>query len=144
LAELNKKIMPDVITIYPMYQRLKSNIHSYSNANHNYKKIYGLRKTLKEFVEKSNYNSNDSQLSLEKGKIISAGMVNYFLLNISEKKFISVRKYNSSGYPQVPSNQNVLALGGLYDHSPYSYLGKKKYWKMINDNWELRIKEKIS
>jgi hypothetical protein len=144
LYKIHEKLNPDVITVYPMYQRLKINVSSYADINHNFRRIHGLRKVLIDFINNSSYNGTEGELSLDKKEIIKYQHNNYFLLNIPNKKYEEVRKYSSSGYPYHPANQNVLGLGGLYNHTPYSYLGRDKYWEMINDNWNLKIKEKTN
>lgn len=144
LSEVDKLLKPDIITVYPMYQRLRTSVRSYTDMAHNYKYISNLRKTMKKFIDMSSYHMNDMILtSLDREDILKYGNCDYFLLNIPNSKFAETRKYNSSAYPNNPLNQNVLALGGYGYHQPYSYMSNKKYWYMINNNWNLEIYEKI-
>lgn len=137
LCGVTKTLKPTWINIYPMYQRFKHNrvdrdTYTYDTKEDRddcVRKSFAFRKTIGRFLRKhpdyhvcmSAYNDISSFLEID--KIEANPIVNFCLSNHSAEEINSVPKYNSSGYPNLPLYQDVIALGGLMDRRVYSYSG---------------------
>jgi radical SAM superfamily enzyme len=151
LVRLVKEYEPNIITIYPKYQRINSN---YSSANvplfnsndvaeASYQKIHDLRKILSHVLENErDYYLDPKLLMLDKKSILDLIKTNYIVMKKEDMESLK-RAYTSSGFPHQPANQNVLGLGGYGDRKPYSYFGKERFWHLNNDNFNVNFEEII-
>lgn len=152
LELMGKKLKPDIITIFPMYQRIHTEFTDenkliYSDElqkEKNYKLISRLRRKMLKYNRKNNEGykiSNVDSLVLNKDEVLKHAKENYFFINMAPEEFHEIKQYSSSGFPHQPSNQNVLALGGYGPRKPYSYHGRKFVYENVNDGEEINYKE---
>lgn len=147
---LSKEIQPNVITIYPKIQALKSEIlmktdgqtslKSFEmNKSHDktYELILNLRKVLKKFIRlNKEFRPIWNTLSLDREEIMKSYEFNYFLTTLTEEKFIDIHQYNSTSFGKHKPYQNVLALGGYGAvKPPYSYHNKSFCYIHKCEDW---------
>ena len=144
LKTLEDVVKPQVIAIYPMYQRIsfkldKSGTQYYEadEAEHNYNLISNLRKRLSLFCETSKMYrpASENVGTLDRTAILANSGADYFLSSLTQSELAILNAYNSSAYPLHNAKQNVLAFGGYGQRMPYSYMGRDCYFLNVNFAW---------
>jgi len=141
---LEEVVKPQVIAIYPMYQRIsfkfdKSGTQHYEGdeAEHNYNLISNVRKRLSLFCETSKmYRPASENIgTLDRTALLANSGGDYFLSSLTPSELAVLNAYDSSAYPLHNAGQNVLAFGGYGQRMPYSYMGRDSYYLNVNFAW---------
>lgn len=144
LLILENAVKPEVISIYPMYQRISARIASNGTqfyvddeADHNYTLISNLRKKLMLFCSASEMYRpvSDNVENLDRKALLANSRIDYTLSSLPAPEQTFMNAYNSSAYPRHSAEQNVLAFGGYGERMPYSYIGKTCYFMHVNLMW---------
>lgn len=142
LELLKEEVLPDVINIYPMYQRFNGRTDSVLRLTKNMQRFKGLRKTVIEFLNDEKYQAvSDVYYDMSEESLFGFGIANYKLVKASSfVKYSEVYSYNSSGYEYRLEEDFNLGLGGYGDNIPYSYFGINNFYYMYNlDNEDVII-----
>jgi len=144
LKTLEDLVRPEIVVVYPMYQRISSRFNSdgtqyyeEDEAEHNYKLISNLRKRLSLFCSASKIYrpASENVEILDRTELLSNSGTNYYLSSLQASELTFLTAYNSSAYPLHSPDQNVLAFGGCEQRMPYSYMGRNFYFLNVNFAW---------
>ena len=144
LQILEDVVRPEVIVIYPMYQRIssrfdKTGMQCYQDdeAEHNYELIWNLRRRLTQFCSASGMYrpASENVETLDRAALLANSGTNYYLSSLPASDLAFLDAYNSSAYPLHSAEQNVLAFGGYDQRMPYSYMGRNCYYLNVNFAW---------
>jgi coproporphyrinogen III oxidase-like Fe-S oxidoreductase len=145
LRILTEDIKPNIITMYPMYQRFAYDLYkgktegTEDEIENSISLIRGMYKLLLKVIRHSSDYHFLNEISLDRDFVVENMIADTYILKISTDEFHKrVKKYSCSSFPFQPDYQNVIGLGGYGSRAPYSYQGRNIYYKTTNDNWNAK------